>query len=189
MTITAALDDLIQRYQQAYQDANTALITEANDEWQAPIYLGAVRSDDTVRWQPVRQAEAVDFTDLMNALEEPFHEDFKAYFSRWYSADLAVLWQQHPLWLLHMHCHEDAERMLANQAGHVLMKRRLKQPITLFLGLAEESEDLLITLDNATGAVGLEFVGKPQHETLAASLAEFLAESTPRVVENPAAIG
>lgn len=189
MTINDALDDLIARYIAAYEAAQVPLVTEANDAWQAPIYTAAVGSDDTVGWQPVRQQQAVDFTDLVNALEEPFHEDFMAYFSRWFSADLAVLWEQHPLWLLHLHGDDDAERMLANQAGHVLMKRRLKQPITLFLGLAEESDDLLITLDNQTGVVGLEFVGQEQHETLAPSLAEFLTKSTPRVVENDAAIG
>ncbi|RUO58630.1 SecY-interacting protein Syd [Pseudidiomarina insulisalsae] len=187
--ITEALDDLLQRYTAAYASAGVPLVTEANGDWQAPIYLGAVDENEMVRWQPVRQQSGLDFSALMNALEEPFHDDFKAYFSRWFSADLAVDWQQHPLWLLHMHCDEDAERMLANQAGHVLMKRRLKQPVTLFLGLAEESDDLLITLDNTSGAVGLEFVGQQQHEQLAPSLTEFLAKSTPRVVENPAVIG
>ncbi|RUO74080.1 SecY-interacting protein Syd [Pseudidiomarina sediminum] len=184
MTITTALDDLIDRYLAAYTAAEVPLVTEANGDWQAPIYVGAVRDDDSVRWQPVRQQQALDFTDLMNALEAPFHEDFVSYFSRWFSADLAVDWDGHPLWLLHMHGDEDAERMLANQAGHVLMKRRLKQPITLFLGLAETSDDLLITLDNDTGAVGLEFVGCSQHEQLASNLTEFLQKSTPRVLDN-----
>lgn len=189
MMITAALDDFIDRYLAAYKAADVALITEANDAWQAPIYTAEVGAEDTVTWQPVRQQQALDFSDLMNALEEPFHQDFVDYFSRWFSADLAVHWDSHPLWLLHLHGDDDAERMLANQAGHVLMKRRLKQPITLFLGLAEESDDLLITLDNQTGAVGLEFVGQEQHEILAPSLAEFLQKSTPRVVENDSAIG
>lgn len=189
MTITAALDDLIDRYLAAYQAAAVPLVTEANDAWQAPIYTAAVGSEDTVTWHPVRQQRALDFSDLMNALEEPFHPDFVAYFSRWFSADLAVDWESHPLWLLHLHGDDDAERMLANQAGHVLMKRRLKQPITLFLGLAEESDDLLITLDNENGAVGLEFVGQQQHEILAPSLEEFLRKSTPRVVANDEAIG
>ncbi|CAB0149800.1 Protein Syd [Pseudidiomarina piscicola] len=189
MTITTALDDLITRYVDAYEAAQVPLMTEANDTWQAPIYKGAVAADDWVEWQPVMQQQGLDFSDLMNALEEPFHDDFKAYFSRWFSADLAVFWQQHPLWLLHLHGDDDAERMLANQAGHVLMKRRLKQPITLFLGLAEESDDLLISLDNSTGEVGLEFVGQPQHEVLATSLAEFLSKSTPRVVEKETSIG
>ncbi|WP_411358579.1 SecY-interacting protein Syd [Pseudidiomarina salilacus] len=187
MTISSALDALLVRYQEAYQQAAVPLMTEANGDWQAPIYVGApTLVDDTiefVQWQPVRQAQALDFSALMNALEQPFHQDFVEYFSRWFSADLAVSWQQHPFWLLHMHGAEDAERMLSNQAGHVLMKRRLRQPMTLFLGIAEESDDLLITLDNESGAVGLEFVGQNQHETLAANLAEFLAKTTPRVVE------
>src|SRR5690554_4052932 len=177
-----ALDQLMARYQSTYAEAACDLITEAHDEWQAPIYVQPL-DDDRVRWQPVRQTAPLVFTDLIHALEQPFHPDIPVFFGRWYAGDLNVTYQHHPLILLQNHCQQDGERLLANMAGHVLMKRRLKQPITLFIGLAEESDDLLISLDNETGVIGLEFVGMPQHEKLADSLADFLQDLTPRVVE------
>lgn len=181
MSVESALDQLIERYQRAYQEANTPLVTEAHDEWQAPIY-GERLDDDTITWQPIRQSSALQFTDLANALEQPFHDSISALYGRWFAADLAVTFADHPIILLQLHGPEDGERLQANLAGHVLMKRRLRQPITLFIGLAEESDDLLITINNETGAIGLEFVGQQQHEVLAPSLAEFLQQLQPRVV-------
>ncbi|KFZ31695.1 hypothetical protein IDSA_03115 [Pseudidiomarina salinarum] len=183
MTVLEKMDQLLEAYQQFYADNDRPLLVEANPEWQAPIY-GEPAGDDWVRWQPILQSTPLDFGDLTNALEQPFHPDLMAFYSRWFAADLAVTWQQHPLWLLQVHGPEDGDRLLSNQAGHVLMKRRLKQPITLFIGLAEETDDLLLTMDNETGAVGLEFAGREQHEVLAPNLAEFLENLSPRLVDN-----
>lgn len=182
MHTEAAFDELIARYQSAYAQAGITLNTDSHEDWQAPIY-GEATGEGRVQWQPVKQTQPLAFDDLANALEQPFHRDLSTYYGRWYAADLLVTFDHHPLILLQNHCHEDAERLQANLAGHVLMKRRLRQPITLFIGLAEESDDLLITIDNATGQVGLEFVGQPQHEVLAESLSEFLQKLTPRVVD------
>jgi len=181
MSVESALDQLIERYQQAYQQAGVKLVTEAHDEWQAPIY-GERVDDDMVEWLPAHQSSALQFTDLANALEQPFHTSLEALYGRWFAADLNVSFANHPLVLLQLHGSEDGERLQANLAGHVLMKRRLRQPITLFIGLAEESDDLLITLNNETGQVGLEFVGREQHEILAETLEEFLQQLQPRVV-------
>lgn len=182
--LVSAMDQLMRDYQAYYQEHGVALVTERIEEWQMPIEVtGKTPPGDTdeVYWEPVRQAEALQFTDLERALEQPFHADFAAYYQRWFAADLAVTWGEHPLILLQVMCREDAERLLVNLAGHTLMKRRLKQPITLFLGLAEETDDLLITVANETGEVGLEFVGKPQHEILAPNLTAFLAGLQPRL--------
>jgi len=182
MSVSNALEQLLERYQQAYAEQGVALMTEAHDEWQAPIYQQRI-DEDNIQWQPVRQAQPLQFTDLANALEQPFHTDIGELYGTWFAADLNVSFADHPLVLLQVHGAEDGERLQANLAGHVLMKRRLRQPITLFIGLAEESDDLLITLDNATGQVGLEFVGREQHEILADNLAEFLQKLMPRVVD------
>lgn len=181
-SVVSALDQLIERYQQVYAEHGAALVTEAHDEWQAPIYTQRI-DEDTMQWQPVRQAQPMQFSDLANALEQPFHADISDLYGTWFAADLNVSFADHPLVLLQVHGTEDGERLQANLAGHVLMKRRLRQPITLFIGLAEESDDLLITLNNETGQVGLEFVGREQHEILADSVAEFLQKLVPRVVD------
>ncbi len=182
MSLAQHIDNLVEAYQAAYKAAETPLLVEPSDEWKAPIYLEEADAD-WVHWQPLQQSSSLAFTDLANALEQPLHADLEVLFGRWYAADLAVEFDGHPLWLLQNHGPEDAVRLQSNLAGHVLMKRRLKQPITLFIGLAEESDDLLISLDNDSGQVGLEFVGQPHHEILAANLAEFVQKLTPRVVD------
>lgn len=181
MLLATELDNFIDRYLAAYAAAQVPLVTEHQDEWQAPIYR-TVLQDDWVEWQPVRQSAELQFHDLAHALEQPFHADLETYYGRWYAADLYASYADHPLLLLQNYCAEDGQRLQANLAGHVLMKRRLRQPLTCFIGLAEESDDLLISVDNDTGNVGLEFVGRPQHEILAPSLAQFLRNLTPRVV-------
>ncbi|HET8817349.1 MAG TPA: SecY-interacting protein [Pseudidiomarina sp.] len=182
MSITTALDALIDRYVGLYAEHNKPLLVERQDDWDAPIYREPWDHDpDYVIWQPVQQTHPLNFKDLAAALEMPFQSDFADYYSRWFAGDLAVDWNHHPLQLLHIHCSEDGERLLANCAGHILMKRRLKQSPSLFIGLAEEADDLLLTVDNETGVVGLEWVGQGQHEVLADSLEAFIQEVTPRL--------
>ncbi|GAB3291845.1 SecY-interacting protein [Pseudidiomarina andamanensis] len=186
MSLVTVFDDFIHRYSTAYAEVNIPLLTEAHEDWQAPIYRqpegNEAAAEELVHWQPILQQEPLQFDDLANALEQPFHPDIAIFYGRWFAADLNVEYDNHPLILLQNHCREDGERLQANLAGHVLMKRRLRQPITLFIGLAEESDDLLITVDNESGQVGLEFVGQPQHEILAPSLAAFIEKIKPRIV-------
>jgi len=179
-----AFDDLLQRYQTFYENSAVPMLAPVVEDWTCPIH---VRDFDAAQfvWQPQRQQQPQVFTDLEAALEQPFHPDFAILYQRWYAADLNVSWQQHPLVLLQVMGPEDAEQLQVNMAGHVLMKRRLRQPPTLFLGLAAEADDLLVTLDNDSGKIGLEWVGKPQHEILADSLAAFLQGLTPT---QPAAV-
>lgn len=182
MSITTALDTLMERYVSLYAEHNTPMLVERRPEWEAPIYRAPWPDDpEFTIWQPVQQTQPLDFSAMAAALEMPFQHDFADFYSRWFAGDLAVDWQQHPLQLLQIHCAEDGERLLANCAGHILMKRRLKQPPTLFIGLAEETDDLLLTLDNESGAVGLEWVGQTQHEILADTLETFLANVRPRL--------
>jgi SecY interacting protein Syd len=184
MMLSTAFDRLMTDYVDFYQQHGADLLVEINPDWQAPIYQQPAANADYCHWQPHIQQQPRGFDDLAAALEQPLHPSVAELYTRWYAADLALSWDQQPLWLIQVHGPEDSERMQANLAGHVLMKRRLRQPITLFIGVAEESDDLLITVDNESGAVGLEYVGKPQHQVLAANLTEFLAHLRPRLVEN-----
>ena len=176
--MSTALDRLIERY---VSDVSP-LHAEYVSEWQSPIYVNVI-DDDVVEWQPVKQQPPLDFSPLEAALELTFHEHVKSFYGRWFSGDLAVSVthndEQHGVSLLQAQGPEDAERLLQNITGHILMKRKLKQPETVFIGLVDEADDLLLSIDNATGAIGLEWIGKPQHEVLYAELDDFLAACTP----------
>ena len=73
---------------------------------------------------------------------------------------------------------EDFERLQQNLIGHLLMKQRLKQPPTLFFGLTDE-DDFILSVDNASGEVVLEQVGKLPTRCLAPDLATFVDGLTP----------
>ncbi len=177
--MSEALDRLIERYRTQVDP----LITEYVAEWNSPIYRQPL-DEDQVAWQPVRQQPELDFSALETALELTFHKHVKDYYGRWFAGDLNVIvthqQQQHGLSLLQTQGPEDAERLLQNITGHILMKRKLKQPETVFIGLAHEADDLLVSIDNQSGVVGLEWIGKAQHEVIAQTLDEFLEQCQPQ---------
>lgn len=173
-----ALDNLIELYVSAVNPRYTEYV----DEWNSPIYAEVV-DDNTVTWHPIKQQPALDFSPLEAALGIAFHPHVKAFYGRWFSGDLAVTVQhhgeRHGASLLQTQGPEDAERLLQNITGHILMKRKLKQPETVFIGLADSADDLLISIDNSSGAIGLEWIGKPQHDVLFERLDTFLEACEP----------
>ena len=76
---------------------------------------------------------------------------------------------------------DDMVRLQQNLVGHVLMKRRLDQPETLFFAVTDE-EDFILSVDNQSGEVVLEQVGLLPQEVLAPDLASFLASLEPVVM-------
>lgn len=174
-----AIAELHERYQRAYQAAQQQPSTEYMSGWEAPCYVGTP-SGGEIAWRPVAQNPALDFSGVEHALEMPLDTETKILFSAMYAGDLILEFASNELVLLQVMCAEDGERLQKNLIGHVMMKQRLEQPITLFIGLTDE-DDLLISVDNETGAVGLEYVGKPQHEVLAANVSEFLEQLSPRI--------
>jgi SecY interacting protein Syd len=66
--------------------------------------------------------------------------------------------------------------------GHILMKRRLKQPETLFIALTDE-DDFILTVDNASGEVVLEQVGLLPKEVVAPNLEVFIQSLQPSVAK------
>jgi SecY interacting protein Syd len=65
-----------------------------------------------------------------------------------------------------------------NIIGHILMKKRLKQENTIFFGVTNE-DDMILSINNETGAVWVERVGCKAHKKLADSLNDFIRQLTP----------
>lgn len=179
--VRRTLADLHQRYQAAYASQSQRPLTEYIDEWNAPCYDGPVRYG-LIPWKAVLQQPLTSFDGVEQGLECSLDAQVKAFYQSFFAADLHLSFKSHPITLSQVMCVEDVDRLQRNLIAHVLMKRRLGQPITLFIGTGEESEDLIISVENITGVVGLEYVGQPQHSVVANSLDEFLAECTPRIV-------
>ncbi|EKE74050.1 SecY-interacting protein [Gallaecimonas xiamenensis] len=129
------------------------------------------------RWHPVKRDTPADFTGLEAALGLTLHPSIKAYFGHYFMEYLKVSHARGEVELLGAWNEQDFERLQQNLIGHVLMKRRLNQPVTLFIACTDD-DNFMLSVDNQSGEVVLEPVGQPAQDVLAPSLAAFLDSLT-----------
>lgn len=189
--LLTALQSLVDNYLKKHKDSFNHLPTVPFDEkWLSPCEQ-AEGDGGISYWQPILIAdfaksndaselniEQLNFANLEAALGLSLHSDIKSYFTYIFSADLEVEHQEVPLSLLFAWNIEDFHRLQENIIGHILMKQRLKQVETIFFAVTDD-EDMIISLDNATGQVWLEQVGCKPHKKLSDSLTEFIEQLTP----------
>ena len=106
------------------------------------------------------------------------HSDVISYYSAYWSDNLNAQTSKGNLQLLQPWNQDDFERLQQNLVGHILMKRRLKQPETLFIALTDE-DDFILTVNNTSGEVMLEQVGLIPKEVVAPNLAAFIQSLQP----------
>lgn len=179
-TIAEQLDRIINDTLSLAEQANTSLTLPYEADWPSACYLQQGKEGQSVAWKPVLQQPVGNFAALADALDLELNAQFCAFFTRYYSQPLLTDAPQGQCELLQVWNPEDFERLQENLIGHVLMKRRLKQAPTLFFALTDE-DDLILSVDNDSGEVVLEYVGQPPHKVVAPSLAEFLATLTAKL--------
>lgn len=168
--------DLLKKSQQAAQMKGQQWWAYAEPGQPSPCQYGAV-VDEQVAWWPEFNHTSIDFSGLEHALELQLHPDIKAFYSVAFGGGLRLQHARGPVELLMPWHQADTERLLQNIIGHVLMKRRLKQQITIFFAVTDD-DDLLLSVLNSTGEVFLERVGSEVKEKLADSLHTFLQSLT-----------
>lgn len=156
------------------------LLTPFDSDWPSPCYQTKGEEQEPVPWQPVLQQSECAFGNLEQALEMTLNEQFCLFFTHYYSNNLRAEAPQGGCELLQVWNKSDFERLQENLIGHVLMKRRLNHPPTLFFALTDE-EDFILSVDNASGEVVLEQVGKRPCKPVAADLASFLQTLSPAI--------
>ncbi|TVQ68133.1 MAG: SecY-interacting protein [Oceanospirillales bacterium] len=149
-------------------------------EWPSQCWQNEADEGVLTLWKPVPQTETIDmFERLSQALETEIHPDIADFYSVYWSDPLPAKAPQGELSLLQAWNPEDIERLRANLIGHALEKRRRKLPLTLFFAVTLPDGNLIISLDNADGSIWLESPGKPPHQRLANSLADFINQLEP----------
>jgi SecY interacting protein Syd len=182
--VTAALDEFVQKYLTTAKKHPEMLLAKYDGDWPSECYgllddaINTINTGDEVDWQPVKRAELANFSDLEKALEMKIHEDVISFYSAYWSDNLNAETDKGYLQLLQPLNQNDFERLQQNLVGHILMKRRLKQPETLFIALTDE-DDFILTVHNTTGEVMLEQVGLVPKEVLAPNLAVFIQSLQP----------
>jgi SecY interacting protein Syd len=189
------LVDVLQQFSVQYIEQYQLLhkhlpLIEQDENWPSPCEL-TLSDDDTINppplstqvfWRPtlIEKEKELNFDNVESALEIILHEDIKRYFTAQFSENLDASCEEGQLTLLFAWNEADFERLQENLIGHILMKRRLKQAETVFFGVTDE-EDMIISVDNDSGAVWVERVGCKPHKKLAESLPQFIRTLIPRV--------
>jgi SecY interacting protein Syd len=169
-----------QDYLQAYQDKFQHLpIIQKDEDWLSPCEQG-VHEEIFSLWRPIKMAQVLTFDNVEEALEIKLHADIKNYFTTIYSDSLDASCVEGDLSLLFAWSEKDFARLQENIIGHILMKTKLKQKLTIFFALTDD-EDHIISLDNDTGSVWVEKVGREPHKKIAETLVEFMSQLTPRI--------
>ncbi|MBD3585409.1 SecY-interacting protein [Salinimonas sp. HHU 13199] len=175
-SIEASLDALMSTLNSA--STGQSLTTAYEPAWPSPCYqlpdTASLKEGDQVSWVPVRQDSGNNFSQLEDALEITLDNQFKTFFTRYFAFNIAASAPQGPCELLQVISDDDFARLQENLIGHILMKRRLRQPETLFFGLTDD-DNLILCVKNETGEVVLERVGKKGEEIVADDLCTFLS--------------
>ena len=116
-------------------------------QWPSPCLVDPdnVAKDHWVKWQPIsRQTDpSANLHHLGTALEIKIPEIIEHFYCAYYADHLAVNLDGRVMTLLQVWNEEDFVRLQENIIGHVLMKRRLKQPDTIFIGVTDDDEELI----------------------------------------------
>ena len=116
--------------------------------------------------------------NVATGLDMVLHPDLSSFYGHWYAGALAFSFKGlrvEPVLAWNL---DDFARLQENLIGHALMQRRLRLAPTFFLA-ATRQESHLVSLDNLSGAVLLERVGRAENQLLAPDLASFLARLEP----------
>jgi SecY interacting protein Syd len=180
-------DSFVNAYIDLAGDNDRQLLTEYDADWFSPCLLlgkeqlADVADGEQTAWRPMLQPASSHLGDLAKALEIEIHPQLETLFCRYYGHDLPATTERGDLDILQAWNQDDFERLQKNLISHVLMKRRLKQPETLFFATTDQ-EDFIISVDVASGNVMLEQVGKVPKEVLADDLNSFIKSLQPRNV-------
>ena len=170
MSVKAQLQSALQAHiDQHRAQFNTNPMAYIDPESPSPAAIAGSENDEQVQWQIYERSDGATLTDLATALEVTFPAQLDELFCSFYSGNLPAKVDGHDIELLLPWNQDDFVRLQQNITGHVLMKRRLKQQDTVFIGLTDQ-DDLLLSVRLSDGAVCLEYVGKEAHHVLAPSI-------------------
>ncbi|MCU4676080.1 SecY-interacting protein [Catenovulum sp. 2E275] len=169
--LTAALTDYFQRAIQQNGEHGQGII-EYDPDWQSPCQLTKY-DDSRIFWQPQVRSREADLNNIEQALGLELNPDIKTFYCQFFAPTLESSWQGDKLSLIQVWNEQDFEILQENLLGHLMMKQKLKQSLTVFVA-ATDDDEYLISVVNATGEVVLERVGCEPKQKLADNLAEFI---------------
>lgn len=147
---------------------------EHDEEWTSPCIDKINETTQAATWSP-KKKQGIDFSGLENAFEIEIHKDLYQFYGQYWSDHLTVSYQNDAYTLLFLWNKQDETQLLHNLVGHIEQKRRLKLPLSLFIGIA--TDDSVITIKNETGEILKESWPKKEGAVIAPSLEVFLSNA------------
>lgn len=180
--LPSQLFELTKHYAELFQQKHGHLpVVEKDEQWPSPCIKGSF-SEDAELWSPEPVKDELTFDNVERALGFALHQDIKTFFTSVYSESFDLQSEDGKLTLLFPWSEADFERLQENIIGHILMKQKLKQPETVFFALTDQ-EDYILSVDNASGEVWVEQVGKVAHKKIADDLSSFISSVTPVIYD------
>ncbi|WP_166379249.1 SecY-interacting protein [Pseudoalteromonas sp. Z9A4] len=174
MSVALLIEQLHQKFSEKTLKNTAKYPLIAHDEqWPSPSEVGEIDEQGNIQWQGAHQQPAGSLSDLANALELEFPKELSELYGHMYGGSILAVIDGHQVELLQAWNSDDFDMLQQNITGHVLMKRKLKQPETVFIGLTDK-DDLLVSVLVHSGEVCLEHVGKNTHHVLAPNINAFL---------------
>jgi SecY interacting protein Syd len=182
VSCSSALDCFIKKYLKSYQDTLSEFPRYYPLGEDSICIQGTFNPDidETVFWQPMKRDNLADFSNVEHALNIQLHTDIHAFYGQYFSAPLQFTAPFGDGELLQVWNQDDFENLQQNVIGHLIMKQKLKQPATWFIGVLGEGDEML-TVNNDDGSVWVEIPGEIQRTKLAGSVAEFLGLISPMI--------
>lgn len=185
MSCLSALEKLLTDYQQAYLDclgespryyaqgeASNCILVEDGQAVESAV--------DPVYWRDVQREHIANFDNVAHALSIDLHPDINEFYGHRFAAPIQFDAEFGEGELLQSWNEQDFEYLQQNMIGHLMMKSKLKQPSTWFIGVLGDG-DVMLTVNNESGAVCKEIPGEVQGEELAPSLETFIQKLRPRI--------
>jgi SecY interacting protein Syd len=174
--VAEALDALVARVVAAVD-----LRTDHDPHWPSPCERGAPDADDRIAWVPTPRADYGALDPLAETLGRPLHPSLRTFWGHLWSDGLPCRSAEGEVHLLGVWNLDDHERLLANLLGHAQQQKRRRRAPTFFFACTEDDSDLILSVDEATGAVVLEEPGQAPRRVVEDALAPFLARLEPLV--------
>ncbi len=175
MSVAMQLAQLHQRFsEKTIKNTQKQPLIAHDEQWPSPCEIGTADENGMIQWQAVVREPVGSLTNLANALELEFPDELNQFYGHMFAGSILASVDGHQVELLQAWNEDDFDLLQQNITGHVLMKRKLKQAPSVFIGLTDQ-DDLLVTVLVETGEVCLEYVGKKPHHVLANNLSEFIA--------------
>ncbi|MDX2320297.1 MAG: SecY-interacting protein [Moritella sp.] len=186
VVVTDALIAFYARCEQLWQAQNYLPQQEFDPEWDSPCFIEGSSSAQLLAghkaWLPVKRDEITSFSNIESALGIDLDPQIADFFGAYFSDHMPATFNDESIDLVQVWNAEDFERLQENMIAHLMMKKTLKQSPTLFI--ASCADDMqIIALDNVSGEVVREVLGKGIVAILAPDLATFISQLTPRLLE------